>query len=194
MEGEMMDNDQWMIAQIKRRNEAGLKQLIDKYTGLLKSIIQKTMAYLPQYQEECLNDVLLAIWNNIEQYDAAKSSFKNWICVIAKYRAINYLKKYQNEIQNLSWEEEKHEESYAHHDNVFQQELWEIQLDQLLEPLSEQDKILFKDYFISTDDTETVAKRNELTPGALYSRISRGKKKIRDFFAREGGEAHDKGR
>ena len=67
-------------------------------------------------------------------------------------------------------------------------------IDQLLEPLSEQDKILFKDYFISTDDTETVAKRNELTPGALYSRISRGKKKIRDFFAREGGEAHDKGR
>lgn len=189
-----MVEDKWIVTQIKNRNEAGLKQLIDKYTGLLRSIIQKTLAYLPDYQEECLNDVLLAIWNHIEQYDESKSSFKNWICVIAKYRSINYLKKYQKYIHHLSWEEEKHEKSYAHHDKVFEQELWEIELNQLLEPLSEQDKILFKEYFISIDDTETVAKRNKLTPGALYSRISRGKKKIQDYFKRKGGEAHDNGR
>ena len=190
----MFKNDQRIIKQIKKQNEEGLKQLIDKYAGLLMSIIQKTLPYLPQYHEECLNDVLLAVWNNINYYDETKSGFKNWICVIAKYRAINYLKKHQIEVHNVSWDEEKHEKSYAHTDNAFEQELWEIELNRLLQPLSERDKELFKDYFTSIEDTEVIAERNDLTPGALYSRISRGKKKIRDFFAKEGGEAHDKGR
>ena len=190
----MIDEDRWIIRQIENRNEDGLKHLIDQYGGLLKSIIQKTLAYLPEYHEECLNDVLLAIWNNIDKYDETKSSFKNWICVITKYRAINYLKKYQIEVHNVSWDEEKHEKSYAHTDNAFEKELWEIELNRLLQPLNEQDKKLFKEYFTSIEDTETIAERNKLTPGALYSRISRGKKKIRDFFYGEGGEAHDKGR
>lgn len=190
----MFDKDRWMIRQIEKRDEDGLKQLIDQYGGLLKSIIQKTLAYLPQYHDECLNDSLLAIWNHIDKYDESRSSFKNWICVIAKYRAINYLKKYQKDVHNISWDEEKHEIAYAHTDNVFEQELWEIELNRLLEPLSEQDKLLFKEYFTSIEDTETIAERNKLTPGALYSRISRGKKKIRDFFDRDGGESYDERR
>ena len=190
----MFDKDRWMITQIEKRDEDGLKQLIDQYGGLLKSIIQKTLAYLPQYHDECLNDSLLAIWNHIDKYDESRSSFKNWICVIAKYRAINYLKKYQKDVHNISWDEEKHEIAYAHTDNVFEQELWEIELNRLLEPLSEQDKLLFKEYFTSIEDTETIAERNKLTPGALYSRISRGKKKIRDFFDRDGGESYDERR
>lgn len=183
----MFDEDRWVIRQLENRNEDGLKQLIDRYGGLLKSIIQKTLAYLPEYHEECLSDTLLAIWNNIDKYDESKSSFKNWICVIAKYRAINYLKKYQIEVHNVSWEEEKHEKSYAHTDSPFEQEIWEIELNRLLQPLSDRDKKIFKEYFISIEDTEEIAKRNNLTQGALYSRISRGKKKIRTFFAREGG-------
>lgn len=186
-----MDKDRKMIVLIKNRNEEGLRQLIDQYAGLLKSIINKTLAVLPELQEECLNDVLLAIWNNIEQYDEMKSSFKNWICVIAKYRAINYLKKYSKTIHNIYWEEEKHEKEYAHEDKHFEKELWEIELEELLEPLNERDKKLFKDYFDSSQSTEFIAKRNNLTQGALYSRISRGKQKIREFFAQKGRLDHD---
>lgn len=187
-----MDKDKQIILLIKQRNEEGLRQLINQYAGLLKSIINKTLAAFPAHQAECLNDVLLAIWENIEQYDESKSSFKNWICVIAKYRAINYYKKYRKQLHNIRWEEEKHEKSYAHTDNPFEEEIWEIEMNQLLEPLSEKDKKLFKAYFDSEATTETIAEKNNLSIGALYSRISRGKAKIRDFFAQKGGLNHDK--
>lgn len=182
-----MARDQKIIYQIKNRNEEGLRLLIDQYAGLLKAIINKTLAALPLHQEECLNDVLLAIWNNIEQYDETKSNFKNWICVIAKYRAINFLKKYGKEIDNVYWEEEKHKKSYAHTDRPFKKELWKIHLEELLTPLDEQDKQLFKEYFDSSASTETIAERNELSRGALYSRISRGRAKIKEFFSKKGG-------
>ncbi len=186
-----MKKDKQMILQIKNRNEEGLRQLIDQYAGLLMSIIHKTLAVLPEHQEECLNDVLLAIWTNIEQYDETKSSFKNWICVIAKYRAINYLKKYSKTIHHIHWEEEKHEQAYAHTDKPFEKELWEIELEALFEPLNERDKKLFRAYFDSSESTETIAKRYRLTPGALYSRISRGKRKIREFFLQKGRLGQD---
>lgn len=46
------------------------------------------------YEEECISDVLFSIWENIEAFNYRESSFKNWICAIAKYKAIDYKSKY----------------------------------------------------------------------------------------------------
>ena len=53
--------------------------LIDNYNGLLTSIIRTHLKPIRNYEEECINDVLLAIWDNIEGFNAKESSFKNWI-------------------------------------------------------------------------------------------------------------------
>ena len=41
-----------------------------------KSIIQKHLASFEDVQEECMDDVLLAIWNHIEKYDEEKNTLK----------------------------------------------------------------------------------------------------------------------
>jgi len=177
--------DEWIIRTIKKRNEQGLEELIHKYGGLLKSIIQKQLYALPGHQDECLNDVFLAVWNNIEQYDVSKSSFKNWIAVIAKYRSINTLKKYRNELKTVGWEESL-ETEYVHNDKPLSQEFWKIKLEELLAPLDEKDRSLFKDIFESQDSTDVIAEKHELSRGALYSRFSRGKSKLRRHFKKRG--------
>lgn len=182
--GVRLKSDEVIVKQLIQKNEEGLENLIDKYAPLLKSVIQKQLYGLPAYQEECLSDVLLAIWNHAAQYDAEKSSLKNWICAIARYRSINYLKKYRNELNQLQWEEKQTNEKYVE-DQPFEQELWEFQLEKLLAPLSQKDQQLFKDIFSTTFTTEEVATKHRLTKGALYSRVSRGKRKIRDFFNRK---------
>lgn len=180
-----MADDKWIINTIQKRNELGLEELINKYGGLLKAIIQKHLYALPGHQDECLNDVFLAVWNNIEQYDPSKASFKNWIAVIAKYRSINTLKKYRNELKTVGWEEHL-ETQHVHNDKPLSEELWEIQLEELLAPLNGKDRILFKDIFESKDSTEVIAEKHDLTTGALYSRFSRGKLKIRRHFEKKG--------
>ena len=180
-----MAEDMWIIKMIQKRNEQGLEELINKYGGLLKSIIKKQLYALPGHQEECLNDVFLAVWNNIEQYDATKSSFKNWVAVIAKYRSINTLKKYMNDLKTVGWEEHL-ETQHVHNDKPLSGELWEIQLEELLAPLNEKDRSLFKDIFESKDSTDVIAEKHDLSRGALYSRFSRGKLKIRRHFKKRG--------
>lgn len=64
------------IEQLKNKNEKALEHVIDNYGWILKSVIKKHLFYLPDYHEECLNDCLMSIWENISYYDPKKSSFK----------------------------------------------------------------------------------------------------------------------
>lgn len=185
-----LKSDEWIIHKIKKRNEVGLQALIQKYAGLLKAVSQKHLYALPDRQDECLNDVLLSIWNHIDRYDPVKSSFKNWICAITRYRAINLLKKYRKDLHTLAWDETRHTDR-VHMDMPFSKELWEIQLDELLCPLNKKDQQLFKDLFSSSQSTEEVARKHDLSQGALYSRVSRGKTKIRNYFSKEGNHFNE---
>ena len=43
--------------------------------------------------EEVFYDVIMKIWNNIDSYNQKKSNFESWIAVIAKYSALDRLRK-----------------------------------------------------------------------------------------------------
>ncbi|MGP6139287.1 sigma-70 family RNA polymerase sigma factor [Jeotgalibaca sp. A127] len=183
----MTDDD--LIFKLYIKDEEGLTELIDQYAGLLKSVIIRHLYALPHYQEDCLNDVLFAIWENIDQYDKNKASFKNWICAIARYRAINCLKKYQHELTTMPIENQS---PVSTTDKPFEKELWEIQLDELLAPLSAKDRAIFQELAESNTPSEEIAAKHGLSRGALYNRVSRAKNKLRHFFQKEGAKQNEK--
>lgn len=86
--------DKVLIKYIKKKNPKGMDILIENYGGLLTSVVRTHLGILINYEDECINDVLLSVWESIEGYDKNKNTFKNWICAIAKYKSINYMKKY----------------------------------------------------------------------------------------------------
>ena len=86
--GERELKDKLIIKYIKKCNPRGMEMLIENYSGLLASIIRTHLKQFGNYEEECISDVLLAIWDNIEEFNEKESSFKNWICVIAKYKEL----------------------------------------------------------------------------------------------------------
>lgn len=146
--------DKLLIKYIKKKNPKGMDMLIDNYGGIITSVVRNHLGILINYEEECVNDVLLSIWQSIEGYDKDKNTFKNWICAIAKYKSINYRKKYltkyeQTEINN---------------------EIYYI------------DKELFIKYYIEGYELEEIAKENQTNVTNLYNRLSRGRKKIKKNF------------
>ena len=86
--------DNLLIKYIKKKNPKGSGYAIDNYGGIITLVERNHLGTLINYEEECINDVLLSIWESIEGYDKNKNTFKNWICAIAKYKSINYRKKY----------------------------------------------------------------------------------------------------
>lgn len=82
-----------IVKYIKNKKNKGMEMLIDQYGGFITFIVRKYLGSLKNYKEECIDNVLLDIWNNINYFDESKSTFKNWIGSIAKYKAINYKNK-----------------------------------------------------------------------------------------------------
>lgn len=88
------------IDELKNKNEDALYYVIDNYSWILKTVISKHLFKIKDYEEECINDCLLGIWNNIDLFNPEKSSFKNWVAGIAKYKSIDYLRKYLKDSEN----------------------------------------------------------------------------------------------
>lgn len=81
-----------MIKYIKKKKEKGMELLIDNYRGIITAVVRRYLGVLTNYEEECVDDVLMSVWNNIKSFDKSKNTFKNWICSVSKYKAIDYKK------------------------------------------------------------------------------------------------------
>lgn len=177
----MKINEQNFITQLKSRNEKALEYVIDTYGWVIKSVISRQLYHLQSYQGECMNDVLLAIWENIQSYNPEKSSFQNWIAGIARYKSVDYLRRYLREQNLQSWEEGVVKEAAAEQASMLEQELSE-ETEAMLNCLKPQDRELFQRLFLEEQDVDTVSREMGMKKEVIYNRVSRGKKKIRKLF------------
>lgn len=171
--------DELMIKYIKKRKEKGMEILIDNYRGIITSVVRKHLGVLVNYEEECVSDVLLSIWNNIKSFDKDRNEFKNWICAIAKYRAIDYKRRYLSKIQTLDISNEL----YYIDTELVKAEI-EEEVKEILSHLNERDKELFIKHYLDGEDLESIAFRTNTNVSNLYNRLSRGRKKIRESISK----------
>ncbi len=81
------------IDQLKRQNEDALEYVVENYGGTLKSVISRILYMYPQDAEECLYDCIMKIWQKILLCDEKVTSFRNWAISVAKFTAIDRLRK-----------------------------------------------------------------------------------------------------
>ena len=172
-----------MIKYIKKKNQKGMEILIDQYNGLITSVIRYHLGSLINYEEECVSDTLLAIWDNVEGFDQDKNTFKNWICAIAKYKAIDYKRKYLNKIEISDLDEQ----NYYIDKNLLKIEIQE-ELNETLKFLSDEDKEIFRRYYLNDESVIDIANDKKLVISSVHSKLSRGKAKIRKSLLNEGGK------
>ena len=172
--------DKIIIKYIKNKKEEGLRLLIEVYGDYINTIVRNNLSNLSYYQEECLNDILLSVWSNMDSFDNRKNTLKNWIGVISKYKTIDYKRKY---IKHSSNEELKDDISFI--DKSLLKREVEEEIEELLSNLNEKDKDLFRDYYLEELDVETIAKKMKTKPFNIYSRLSRGRRKLKELYNKE---------
>ena len=168
-----------MIKYIKKKKEIGMEILIDSYRGLITSVVRKHLGVLVNYEEECVSDVFLSIWNNIKSFDKNKNEFKNWICAIAKYRAIDYKRRYLSKIEMVNMSSEM----YYIDTELVKTEI-EEEVREILNHLNERDREIFIKHYLDGEDLESIAFRTNTKVSNLYNRLSRGRKKIRESICK----------
>ncbi|MEW9094321.1 MAG: sigma-70 family RNA polymerase sigma factor [Clostridiaceae bacterium] len=176
----MRTREEDVVKLLKRRKEKALDLLINDYGALIKSIVGKHLYNLQPMEEECINDVLLAIWDNIDKFSSEKSSFKNWIGAIAKYKAIDYKRKYLRLLEEQPIENLNLESSFRVESNIIENEL-SYEVESLLNNLKKDDKEIFIKHYIEEKDVDTIAENIGVRSSVIYNRLSRGRKKLRNL-------------
>ncbi|MDF2822151.1 MAG: polymerase subunit sigma-70 [Clostridiales bacterium] len=180
-------SDEFMIKSIIGQKEEGLKMLIDKYSGLLIAVVRRNLGTLSRYEEECVDDVLFSIWTHIESFDPSKNTFKNWICAIAKYKAIDYLRKYKRDFLVVDIETT---EMLTEDSGLIECEIQEA-IDELLSGLKPEDKEIFIKHYIEQKNVIDISNEMGISTDSIYSRLSRGRKKLRKDRAKNMDRRHD---
>jgi RNA polymerase sigma factor (sigma-70 family) len=168
-----------VVQQLRRKNEKAITFIIHMYGGLISSIIKRHLNYQQQDYEECLDDVLLSIWNHIEGFDASKNSFKQWIAAIAKYKAIDYRRRqimYKNKQLLVS---EVNEDSYFASGSAEDT----TSVEELFEQLSAIERSIFEQYYLVGTPTGEIAEQWDTKESWVYNKLSRGRKKLRHYLS-----------
>ena len=175
------------VAQLRRGNERALEYVVDAYGGLLLAVVRKQLAALPELQQECVNDVLLAIWQNIDHYDETRSTFANWAAGICRYKAIDCRRVWLKQLQEQPLEAAEEFADPRCSTDLLEQEIFE-EVEQMLSCLKETDQLLFRQLFVEELPVDEVAKRQGISQAAVYNRVSRGRKQLRKQYWMSGKE------
>ena len=173
-------DDHNFIIEIKNRNEDALRYIIEKYGGLVRSVIGKHLYLLTEEQEECFDDVFLNIWEHIDSFNERQNSFKNWAAGIARYKSIDYLRRYRKRFDDATLPED-----IAAEDKellrLVEQEISE-ETEAILQCLKPEDRVLFEKLYIEEMPMKAVCESFQTNQNVLYKRISRARKRMRERF------------
>lgn len=174
--------DKEIINGILNENEDSLEELKNNYGKLIYGVINKILNTSVQVSEidECFNDVLLCIWNNIDCYDEAKGKLCNFLISISKYRALDYKRKIQKN-NKLIQLDENIIGNLIEVDNI-QTQINEESFYELIKVLKDKDKVIFVRRYLLDETIEKISLDLGLTKEALYKRLSRGKEKIKKII------------
>lgn len=175
----MWVNDKNYIKKLQKGNEQALEYVYDKYVPLVKGITYKVIGQFksPEIIDECINDIFLSIWNNSNKFKGDEGDFKNWICKIAKFKAIDYYRSIVNKSE-LVLDTIEIESKNTLEDEILEIENREevINLLNELEPL---DRDIFIMKFFLGLKAEAIAEKVGLTKSAVDSRVYRNKKTLK---------------
>lgn len=163
-----------VVQQIKLKNEEAIPFLLQTYGGLLNAIIRRYLNGNRQDIEECLADVSVSIWFHINSFDPSKNEFKQWIAAIAKYRAIDYMRRVEKVKQHTSRLE-------LNENKPSQDDSRETRLDvsSLFKELNDTERKIFKKYYIEGIPSKEIASEFKAKESWVHNKLSRGRKKLK---------------
>lgn len=172
-----------LVCLIISKNQQAFEELIRRYGGLIKSIVRYHLKDISMWQDDCINDILFALWQNMDRFDPGKNSLKNWIGAVAKYRSINYKRKFYKELTEGELDEYITDGKDIDED-LMKQEL-ENEIESLLSALTPIDKEIFMQHYIYGYSLKDISAELNKPTAWTYNRISRGKKKLRRIRERK---------
>lgn len=162
----------------------GMEQLQRACGPLIRYIIRPIVPNA-QDREDCLQEVLLLVWEKIAMYDPEKGSFTAWLTVLTRNAALNRLRRSGAGAEVLdpaiAAGEPGPEEEFLRRER-------EREFRSALEQLSPREKLLVYRKYYYRQTTAQIAAEMGMTERAVEGKLYRVKKQLRTLL---GGDEHE---
>ncbi|MGL4570434.1 MAG: sigma-70 family RNA polymerase sigma factor [Clostridium sp.] len=172
------------INALKEKDIDGLNFIIDLYSNLIFKVAFNVLNSR-ELSEECINDVFLKVWNNIERFNKEDDKFKNWICTITKYTAIDMLRSEKKHSNNLNIEDDSISASREIERDIQNDNDLEI-IKKEINSMDIKDREIFIRKFYYGEKIKDISKALDITENAVNLRILRGRKRLSEKVGERG--------
>lgn len=179
-----MVNKENFIRGLKKKNPKALDYVIDNYSNLIFKVSYSVLQNR-ELTEECMNDVFLKIWDNAKYFNKENAQFVKWIMVMAKYTAIDLLRKEVREpdkvdISSIELSNTKNlDEILAHKEDL-------IKVRSEINNMKPLDKEIFLRKFYLDEDTKNISKYLGISEKLVNLKVFRGRKKLKEKLVSKG--------
>jgi len=204
-------SDEDLIQRLQQRDPEALETLISQYSREVFYFIRLVLdgVGVAQDAEECVNDLFVAVWQEIGTFDPDRGTLRTWLTMRAKYIALDRRRQLvRRQVHTVQAADESHQ--WASSENAGNRAIsnWggherevrvtlpphpEASMEHLLEQserreelrlalatLPELDRYLIYQRYFKYASTEELAAKTGLTRHAVDTRLWRARKSLRD--------------
>lgn len=86
------------VAASLKKSSYKFEAIVKDYYGSINFVVKNVLGTRTKKQdiEDCISEVLLSIWNSLDEYDESKCSMKTWVSIISRRKSIDYIRKLVN--------------------------------------------------------------------------------------------------
>lgn len=202
-------DDQALYRGLLAKDARALEALMGRYSRELTYFVRMVMAGVGTAQdaEECVSDLFMTVWDEIEDFDPRRGAFGAWLSMRGKYLALDRRRsilRRVNVVQYVATGDNSPQSVYSPAanassgasaaesslDGVLEQRERHEELRKALEELPELDRLLVYLRYFRLASTEEIAARTGLTRRAIDTRLWRTRKNLRDALGTIEEQAH----
>ncbi len=198
-------SDEDLAQRLHEQDPEALETVISRYSREMFYFIRLVLdgVGVAQDAEECVNDLFVAVWQEIDSFDASRGTLRTWLTMRAKYIALDrrrhlcrrqtHTTQSADEMRQRSSTDGNGHASYEYegratlssHPNVSMENLIEQserreELRLALAKLPELDRFLIYQRYFKFASTGELAAKTGLTRHAVDTRLWRARKSLRD--------------
>jgi RNA polymerase sigma-70 factor (ECF subfamily) len=130
-------------------------------------------------RQDVANEVFYEVWQKIAAYQPDRSRLITWLLLISRSRAIDHKRK----LNKRSLEEKPVDEQEL---AIEESPLTKENFLGFIEDLEALDQRIFLLYYFYQESPETIAEQTDLNVSAIYNRLSRGRKRLKERMTIDG--------
>jgi RNA polymerase sigma-70 factor (ECF subfamily) len=170
-------NENEIIARVQAGHVGDFEQLVHRYQGPLFRIVANLVDN--SMVEDLVQDIFLAVFENIQSFDSKRGTFRSWIYRIARNRTLNARKKKREQL--LEENPVIADKRNPSHDLILKEAF--ACMDRALSELKFQDQVIFVLAELEGLSYAEIAQVEKLALGTVKSRLARIKTKLRGALA-----------